>query len=706
MLIAVSDGERGGSLPGKVRTSGPDAARSAFSCLLSPLRIGPLLLPNRVLMGSMHMGLEGTAEGHQRLAAFYEERARAGVGLIVTGAVSVNLEGRLNAHEQFLETEEQALAHRVITDRVHEAGGRICLQLIHSGRYGMHDATVAPSPIRSPISPRIPRELSAEEVERCIADFVKAATLARLAGYDGVEIMGAEGYLINEFLCERTNQRSDGWGGSAGNRRRFPREIVLRTREALGSGFLVGYRISVLDLVEGGQTAGEVIDLARELQECGVHYLSSGVGWHEARIPTIAQAVPRAAWAWATARVKRAVDVPVAAAVRINSPDDAEGLLREGVADLIAMARPFLADPEFVLKTVQGRTDEINGCIACNQACLDFYFGSPPQPATCLVNPRAGRETEWPVTSAKRPRRLAVVGAGPAGLSCALTAAERGHAVTLYEASARIGGQLNLAIRIPGKDEFGETLRYFHTRLVKLGVQIFLERSPTAEELLAGGYDGIVIATGVLPRHPGIEGVDHSKVLSYLDVLEGRREVGARVAIVGAGGIGFDVAMFLSGERERRGADKVKTFLQEWSVDSDPASPGGLRAFAAHRDEGRRREVFLLQRSAGKLGRTLGRTTGWILKSELAARGVHMLAGVDYQRIDDRGLHIVHDGAQAVLDVDNVVLCAGQESNRSLYERLIAMTNLRVECIGGAKLTAGIDARRAIEEGMRVAIEF
>lgn len=694
----------------------------AYPHLFTPLTVGGLTLPNRFIMGSMHVGLEEAKDGWARMAAFYAERASAGVALIVTGGVAPNDAGRPMPGGARLTTPAEAERHRPVTQAVHQAGGRIALQILHFGRYAYHDALVAPSALRAPISKHTPHALSSDEVEQTIEDFVRCAELARQAGYDGVEIMGSEGYLINTFIAACTNQRDDAWGGDFARRCRFAIEIVRRTRARLGPDFLIIYRLSMLDLVEGGSTLDEVIALARAIQAAGADLLNSGIGWHEARVPTIATAVPRAAWAWVSARVKAAVGLPVVATNRINTPELAEQLLAQGSADLVSMARPFLADPAFVRKAAQGRADEINTCIACNQACLDHTFSG--RITSCLVNPRACHETLVPQRPAAQRSRVAVVGAGPAGLACATRAAERGLAVTLFEAAGEIGGQFNLAKQIPGKEEFFETLRYFGRRLDVLGVDLRLNTRVDAPALLAQGFDEVVLASGVRPRSPAIAGLDHPKVLGYLDVLRAHRPVGRRVALIGAGGIGFDVAQYLlhaplaqdppaapassasaspsdasSSAPTQPPAIDAAAFYAQWGVDTAYRSAGGLTPPKPARTP---REITLLQRKSGKVGETLGKTTGWIHRASLQAAGVRMLAGVHYERIDDAGLHIVRDGQPQCLAVDTVVVCAGQEPLCDLLAPLQA-AGLRTHVIGGALEAAELDAKRAIAQGTALA---
>ncbi|NIE64335.1 NADPH-dependent 2,4-dienoyl-CoA reductase [Burkholderia sp. Ax-1719] len=664
--------------------------------LLRPLDLGFTTLKNRVLMGSMHVGLEEAPHGFERMAAFYAERARGEAGLIVTGGIAPNERARPMHGGAMLTTEDEAERHRIITRAVHAEGGKIAMQILHFGRYSYQPMLVAPSALQAPINPFTPHALSDEEVEETIDDFVRCAALAQHAGYDGVEIMGSEGYLINEFIASRTNHRTDRWGGSYENRMRFPVEIVRRVRERVGSQFIIIYRLSMLDLVEGGSTLEEVIQLAQAIEQAGATIINTGIGWHEARIPTIATKVPRGAWAWVTQELMGKVSVPLVATNRINTPELAEQLLADGVCDMVSMARPFLADADFVRKAREGRADEINTCIGCNQACLDHTFAG--KVTSCLVNPRACHETEIVINPATQTRRVAVVGAGPAGLACAVTAASRGHKVTLFEAGHKIGGQFNIAKKVPGKEEFNETLRYFRRQIELTGVELRLETRASAEALMQEGFDEIVIATGVLPRELHIDGAQHAKVLGYLDVLRDGREVGSNVAIVGAGGIGFDVAEYLVHEGKSASVDPQK-FFAEWGVDTHYTERGGLRRAAVGPAA---RKVHLLQRRASKVGDNLGKTTGWIHRTALKARGVGMSSSVEYQRIDDDGLHVSIDGVPQTLAVDNVVVCAGQEPLRELADQLEA-AGRKVHVIGGAARAAELDAKRAIHEGTTLA---
>ena len=677
---------------------------ASYPHLLAPLPLGFTTLKNRVLMGSIHTGLEEAPNGFAKLAAFYAARARGGVGLIVTGGIAPNFSGRIDPHHSQLSFAWQVAKHRAITDAVHAAGGRIAMQILHGGRYSYHPLAVAPSALKSPITPFRPRALTGWGVRRTIAAYVRCAVLAQRAGYDGVEIMGSEGYLINQFVAPQTNLRDDDWGGSFLHRIRFPVAIVRRTRQAVGPNFIIVYRLSMLDLVEGGSSWDEVVALAQAIEAAGATIINTGIGWHEARIPTIATMVPRAAFTWVTRRLKGAVKIPLITTNRINDPATAEAVLARGDADMVSMARPFLADADFVAKASAGRADEINTCIGCNQACLDQIFER--QTATCLVNPYACRETELVFTPAAARRKVAVVGAGPAGMACALTAAERGHDVSLFDAAAEIGGQFNLARRIPGKEEFAETLRYFRVRLKQAGVTLRLDHRAVAQDL--EGYDEVILASGVLPRTPAIPGIEHAKVASYVDVVEGRRQPGRRVAIVGAGGIGFDVAELLTagapadGHLSDGGADDpaIAAFRDEWGIDAGYGARGGLKP--AH-EPLPPRQVWLLQRKQSKVGAGLAKTTGWIRRTLLKRRGVVMIAGVEYDRIDDAGLHFRVDGEPQSLDVDTIVICAGQEPRRDLVGALEAM-GIRPRLIGGADVAVELDAKRAIDQGTRVAL--
>ncbi|WP_237060150.1 NADPH-dependent 2,4-dienoyl-CoA reductase [Microbulbifer sediminum] len=666
--------------------------------LLAPLDLGFTQLKNRVLMGSMHTNLEEHPGGFDRLAAFYAERARGGVGLIVTGGIGPNEEGCVFQGAAKMTTAEEAQQHQAITSAVHNEGGKICMQILHTGRYAYNPNLVAPSAVQAPINPFTPRELSDEEIEGQIDDYVRCATLAREAGYDGVEVMGSEGYFINQFIVSRTNKRSDRWGGSFENRIRLPLEIVRRIRAAVGEDFIIIYRLSMLDLVEDGSTFEEVVTLGQAIEKAGANIINTGIGWHEARVPTIATSVPRAAFTEITARVKEHLTVPVITSNRINMPAVAESVLAEGHADMVSMARPFLADPEFVDKAAQDRADEINTCIGCNQACLDHTFEM--KLTSCLVNPRACHETELNYIPATVAKKIAVVGAGPAGLAAATVAAERGHDVTLFEADSRIGGQFNVAKRIPGKAEFEETLRYFGRKLELTGVRVELNHRVTAEELQ--GFDEVIIATGINPRTPPIPGVESEKVLGYLDVLKHRKPVGEKVAIIGAGGIGFDVAEYLTHEvdesKELIASDKNE-FFAEWGVDIHLDNRAGLKPADSVASP---RKVYLLQRKTSKVGKGLGKTTGWIHRTSLKHRQVEMLPGVSYEKIDEQGLHIRTGEESRLLEVDNIIVCAGQEPARELHDSLTAL-GINSHLIGGADEAAELDAKRAIDQGSRLA---
>ena len=670
--------------------------------LLAPLDLGFTKLANRVLMGSMHTGLEDRKSTFPRLAAYFAERARGGVGLIVTGGFAPNVEGWLTPFGGRLATPRAARTHRVITEAVHADGGKIALQILHAGRYGYSPFSVAPSRIKAPINPFTPRALSAAGVERQIRAFVRAGSLAREAGYDGVEVMGSEGYFVNEFLVTRTNRRTDRWGGPYENRMRLPVEIVSRLREAVGRDFIIVYRISMLDLVPGGSTWPEVVQLAKAIEAAGATILNTGIGWHEARVPTIATSVPRAAFAWVTRKLKGEVGIPLCTTNRINDPAVAERILAEGSADMVSMARPLLADAQFVKKAREGRPAAINTCIACNQACLDHVFSR--KVASCLVNPRACHETELDFPKTPQRKRIAVVGAGPAGLACATTLAERGHDVHLFESAHEIGGQFNMAKRVPGKEEFAETLRYFDGRIQATGVTLHLETRVGASELIAAKYDEVVLATGVVPRDPRIQGQDHPMVLSYLDVLLRGKPVGKTVAVVGAGGIGFDVAEFLVHGERPKGADgpDLAAWMKEWGVTDPEVAPGGL---TKPRPEPPARKVTLLQRKASRPGAGLAKTTGWIHRASLKMKDVEMLSGAHYERIDDRGLTVSFGEkgeGRRLLEVENVVLCTGQEPLRDL-EAPLREAGVRLHLIGGADVAAELDAKRAIDQGTRLA---
>ena len=670
-----------------------------FSKLLSPLDLGFVQLRNRTLMGSMHTGLEESPDGFKRMAIFYAARARGGAGLIVTGGISPNEQGRLNKGAAKLTEDSEANHHKFVTQAVHDAGGKIALQILHAGRYSYLPGLVAPSAIQAPINVFKPKEMTQEEIQTTINDFANCARLAKKAGYDGVEIMASEGYLLNQFIAQRTNQRTDSWGGSYENRIKFPLEILKKIRSEVGTNFIIIFRLSMLDLVDNGSTWDEIIQLAKEVEKAGANLINTGIGWHEARVPTIATCVPRAAFTWVTAKLKAHVSVPLITTNRINTPETAEEVLQRGDADMVSMARPFLADPEFVNKAARNKSATINTCIACNQACLDHVFEN--KPASCLVNPAACREAEFAIFPAEKTRRLAVVGAGPAGMACAVTAASRGHEVSLFEAADVIGGQFNIARRVPGKEEFSETIRYYSEQLKETGVKVFLQRRVSAAELMSLKFDDVVVATGVTPRVPQIPGIDHKKVCTYLDVITGKVKVGKSVAIIGAGGIGFDLATFLV---HKKGSTE-EDFLKNWGVDRQMTSAGSLLKSPPQAPDQNVPKIFLLQRKASKPGETLGKTTGWIHKALLKMNGVKMLSGVNYLHVDDAGLHIESQGQVSCLPVDNVVICAGQESENSLHSALLEK-GVRSTLIGGAQLAAELDAKRAIEEGTRFALSF
>ncbi|WP_346398995.1 NADPH-dependent 2,4-dienoyl-CoA reductase [Pseudomonas syringae] len=668
--------------------------------LLAPLDLGFTTLRNRTLMGSMHTGLEERPGGFERMATYFAERARGGVGLMVTGGIAPNEEGGVYDGAAKLTNAEEADRHRIVTRAVHEAGGKICLQILHAGRYAYSRKQVAPSAIQAPINPFTPRELDEEGIEKQIADFVTCSTLARSAGYDGVEIMGSEGYFINQFLAAHTNHRTDRWGGSYENRMRLAVEIVRRVREAVGAQFIIIFRLSMLDLVEGGSNWEEIVELAKAVEQAGATLINTGIGWHEARIPTIATKVPRAAFSKVTAKLRGSVSIPLITTNRINTPEVAERILSEGDADMVSMARPFLADPEFVNKAAAGHAERINTCIGCNQACLDHTFGG--KLTSCLVNPRACHETELNYLPTLQVRKVAVVGAGPAGLAAATVAAQRGHEVTLFDSASEIGGQFNIAKRVPGKEEFAETLRYFRNKVQETGVQLRLGNRVKAADLLGAGFDEVILATGIAPRTPAIPGIDNPMVLSYLDVILQRKPVGRRVAVIGAGGIGFDVSEFLVHQGVATSLDR-EAFWKEWGIDTTLQARGGV-AGVKPEVHAPARQVFLLQRKSSKVGDGLGKTTGWIHRTGLKNKQVQMLNAVQYLKIDDAGLHIRigEDGEEKLLAVDNVVICAGQDPLRELYDDLLN-AGQSVHLIGGADVAAELDAKRAIDQGSRLA---
>lgn len=662
--------------------------------MLAPLDLGFTTLKNRVLMGSMHTNLEEIEGGFERAAVYYAERVKGGVGLIVTGGIAPNLEGCVAGGAAKLTTEEEVHHHRIITQAVHADGGKICMQILHTGRYGYHPNIVAPSALQAPINFFKPKEMTIEDIDRTINDYINCALLAQKAGYDGVEIMGSEGYLINQFIALRTNHRTDEYGGSYENRIKLATQIVEKTRKAVGSDFIIIYRLSMLDLVEGGSSWDEVVTLAKAIESAGATIINTGIGWHEARIPTIATTVPRGAFSWVTGKLKSEVKIPLVAVNRINTPDIAESIIADGHADMVSLARPMLADPDFVNKASDGLAHEINTCIACNQACLDHTFNM--QISSCLVNPRACHETELKYEPTSSPIKIAVIGAGPAGLAYAHIAAMRGHHVDLYDSADRIGGQFLLAKEIPGKEEYAETIRYYDSMMSKYGVNVILNTKVNPETIKDKHYGQIIIACGIEPRTPEFEGIDHPKAVSYVDILSGKVSAAKSVAIIGAGGIGFDVATYLTHEADN--GDETDRFISEWGIDKE-IKDGGL---TTPQPEKQHRTVYLLKRSKGKHGSTLGKTTGWIHRSKLQTANVHMLSDVQYTRINDEGLHIEVLGEQKVLEVDQVIICAGQTPNRSLYD---ALQNIGVNAtlVGGADEAAELDAKRAINQSCRLA---
>ena len=672
-----------------------------YKHIFEPLELGFTTLKNRILMGSMHTGLEEEKNGIERIATYYAERAKGGVGLIVTGGIAPNIQGWTGPFAARMSSKKHAIHHQKITKAVHAEGGKICMQILHAGRYGYHPFNVAPSKIKSPITPFTPFKLWESGIKRTIKDFVNSAKLSKLAGYDGIEIMGSEGYLINQFIAKRTNKRTDSWGGNYQNRMRLPIELVKQTREAVGKNFIIIYRLSMLDLVEGGSSWEEIVKLGKAIEAAGATIINTGIGWHESRIPTIATSVPRAAFTWVTKKMKEEIKIPLITSNRINMPETAEKVLAEGHADMVSMARPFLADPEWVNKAKAEKSDEINTCIGCNQACLDHVFQR--KVASCLVNPRACHETELNYLPTKSKKKIAVVGAGPAGLSAATIAAERGHDVTLFDAASETGGQFNMAKQIPGKEEFYETLRYFNRQIELHNVNLKLETKVSTDDLVNSDFDEIIIATGIKPRELKIDGSNHSKVLSYIDVLKYKKPVGKRVAVIGAGGIGFDVSEYLSNEGESS-AVNIDAWLKEWGIDKTLKARSGIEDVTPYFEESPR-EIFMFKRSKGKFGGNLGKTTGWIHRSTLKKKKVQFIGEVTYNRIDDDGLHYIQNEEQKVLKVDNVVICAGQTPFKDLYQPLLDLGK-NVYVIGGADFASELDAKKAINQGARLAAKL
>jgi 2,4-dienoyl-CoA reductase (NADPH2) len=669
-----------------------------YKHIFEPLDLGFTTLKNRILMGSMHTGLEEEKNGIDRIAAYYAERAKGGVGLIVTGGIAPNIQGWTGPFAARMSTETHATHHQKITAAVHKEGGKICMQILHAGRYGYHPFNVAPSKIKSPITPFKPFKLTQSGINRTIRDFVNCAELSKMAGYDGIEIMGSEGYLINQFIAKRTNKRTDKYGGAYENRMRLPIELVKQTREAVGTDFIIIYRLSMLDLVEGGSSWQEVVQLGKEIEKAGATIINTGIGWHEARIPTISTSVPRAAFTWVTQKMKEELSIPLITSNRINMPETAEQILAEGHADMISMARPFLADPEWVNKAEADKSDEINTCIGCNQACLDHVFEQ--KVASCLVNPRACHETELNYNLTENKKKIAVIGAGPAGLAFSTIAAQRGHDVTLFDADKEIGGQFNMAKQIPGKEEFYETIRYFNKQIELQKVTLKLNTRVYADDLLKSDFDEFIIATGISPRNPRIEGVEHEKVLNYIDVLKHKKPVGNRVAVIGAGGIGFDVSEYLAHEGESTSLN-IDAWLKEWGIDKTLQSRSGIEGVKSevHLSP---REIFMFKRSKGKFGGNLGKTTGWIHRSSLKMKNVQFINEVSYTKIDDIGLHYTQNEEAKILEVDNVIICAGQTPLKELYQPLYDAGKI-VQVIGGADFASELDAKRAINQATRLA---
>ena len=672
-----------------------------YKHIFEPLDLGFTTLKNRILMGSMHTGLEEEKNGIDRIATYYAERAKGGVGLIVTGGIAPNIQGWTGPFAARMSTEKHAKHHKKITEAVHKEGGKICMQILHSGRYGYHPFNVAPSKIKSPITPFKPFKLTQSGIKRTIRDFVNCAKLSKIAGYDGVEIMGSEGYLINQFIAKRTNKRTDNYGGAYENRMRLPIELVKQTREAVGTDFIIIYRLSMLDLVENGSSWEEVVQLGKEIEKAGATIINTGIGWHEARIPTISTSVPRAAFTWVTKKMKEELTIPLITSNRINMPETAEKILSEGDADMISMARPFLADPEWVNKAAAEKADEINTCIGCNQACLDHVFQR--KVASCLVNPRACHETELNYLPTKNKKKIAVIGAGPAGLVTSTIAAQRGHIVTLFDADKEVGGQFNMAKQIPGKEEFHETIRYFNKQIELHKVVVKLNTRVSVDDLLKSDFDEIIVATGIKPRDLKIEGIEHQKVMSYIDVLKHKKTVGKRVAVIGAGGIGFDVSEYLSHEGESSTLN-IDAWLKEWGIDKSLKARSGTQGIKPE-FHASAREIFMFKRSKGKFGGNLGKTTGWIHRSSLKKKKVQFIGEVSYTKIDDQGLHYMQNEKAKILAIDNVVICAGQMPFKELYQPLLD-ANKKVHVIGGAAFASELDAKKAIDQGARLAAEL
>lgn len=669
-----------------------------YKHIFEPLDLGFTTLKNRILMGSMHTGLEEEKNGIDRIATYYAERAKGGVGLIVTGGISPNIQGWTGPFAARMSTKKHAIHHQKITEAVHKEGGKICMQILHSGRYGYHPFSVAPSKIKSPITPFKPFKLTQSGINRTIRDFVNCAELSKIAGYDGVEIMGSEGYLINQFIAKRTNKRTDKYGGEYENRMRLPIELVKQTREAVGTDFIIIYRLSMLDLVEGGSSWQEVVQLGKEIEKAGATIINTGIGWHEARIPTISTSVPRAAFTWVTKKMKEELSIPLITSNRINMPETAEKILAEGHADMISMARPFLADPEWVNKAEADKSDEINTCIGCNQACLDHVFEQ--KVASCLVNPRACHETELNYIPTENKKKIAVIGSGPAGLAASTIAAQRGHVVTLFDADKEIGGQFNMAKQIPGKEEFYETIRYFKKQIELQNVTLKLNTRVSVDDLLKSDFDEIIIATGISPRNIKIEGIESKKVLSYIDVLKYKKPVGKRVAVIGAGGIGFDVSEYLAHEGESTSLN-IDAWLKEWGIDKTLKSRSGIEGVKPELQPSPR-EIFMFKRSKGKFGGNLGKTTGWIHRSTLKMKNVQFINEVSYTKIDDIGLHYTQNEEAKILEVDSIIICAGQTPLKELYQPLFD-AGKNVHVIGGADFASELDAKRAINQAVRLA---